>query len=64
MRPFASLTFAWSRQHAEAFMRLSQRPAEAQVDFGYASVILNGGRVQPGVPSHRDPEDVPEPADV
>lgn len=37
---------AWRKQHAEAFMPLSHRPGEAQVDFGYAHVILNGEQVK------------------
>ena len=37
---------AWRKQHAEAFMPLSHRPGEAQVDFGYAYVILNGEQVK------------------
>jgi transposase len=37
---------AWRNQHAEAYMPLSHPPGEAQVDFGYAHVLLNGVEVK------------------
>ncbi len=33
---------AWRNQHAEVFMPLVHPPGEAQVDFGYAQVFLDG----------------------
>ncbi len=33
---------AWKQQHREVFLPLSHRPGEAQVDFGFADVHLNG----------------------
>jgi transposase len=35
----------WERQHREVFMPLSHRPGEAQVDFGRAHIIHDGGEI-------------------
>ncbi len=40
---------AWRNQHAEVFMPLVHPPGEAQVDFGYAHVILEGEEVKAAV---------------
>ena len=32
----------WKQTHKEVFVPLSHPPGEAQVDFGFAEVILNG----------------------
>jgi len=40
---------AWRNQHAEVYMPLVHPPGEAQVDFGYAHVILDGQEVKVAV---------------
>ncbi len=37
---------AWKQQKSEVFLPLSHRPGEAQVDFGFAHVYLNGEQTQ------------------
>ncbi len=37
---------AWRNQHAEVYMPLVHPPGEAQVDFGYAYVILDGEEIR------------------
>ena len=37
---------AWREQNREVFLPLSHPPGEAQVDFGYADVVLNGETVK------------------
>jgi transposase len=39
----------WRNRHAEVYMPLVHRPGEAQVDFGYAQVILAGEEVKVAV---------------
>jgi transposase len=40
---------AWRNQHAEVYLPLVHPPGEAQVDFGYAHVILDGQEVKVAV---------------
>ena len=37
---------AWKQQKREVFLPLTHRPGEAQVDFGFADVHLNGEKTQ------------------